>query len=661
MEQALIGENNVLEYFAPMAMTEEHLEILAPRKKRHMLDWMSEHFMLPAKSSRITGPWSLSVTPYWRPVIDWLCDMTTRIITIYACTQAGKTTIIIGWMGYVIDVDPGPMKIVMPDKNICKKRLKRIKAVFGSSPRVLQHLGGDINNLFIGEPTDLDNMMLTLGWPTAPATLSDDPCRYIAGDEVCEWEPDLKDDTDPLSKLDNRVRTYETVSKQLYSTSPKTKNDMADAKFEEGLVHDLWIPCPFCGRFHIANFINVKLDKDNKGEFLKPAEYKKGGHARYVCPYCKTGWTELERKAAVSGCLACPEGCSVNDSGEIIGDYTDSSRKSIRVPAVLVDPMFTTVDSLAADYANAMAHRKAGNIKPYRNFRNNQEAMAWEERARQTDLSELRKHIGTYGSRQVPEWVQILTGGLDVQADHIWAAVKGYGYRNRQALIWAGRLETGHTGREKNWEIVERFVAGEWLSRINENFPYHLARVAVDCRYQRLERDEESTVVYDFCLKFPEGFCIPVMGFGRKRMKYASYRKASVGLKALSRFDINVDLYKDRLWQALYDKEKEPGPGYMHLPSDLPESILRQLASESQKLIRPKGGREYVVWVPKKEHLPNHVWDTCVYADFAAEIAGVFHLLDVDMAKIIEKSGREGQARKRTAGSGFLDDLPRLH
>lgn len=660
MKQAVEAENEMLEYFRPMEIKEEHLEILAPRRKRHMLEWMQEYFILPGKSSRITGPWSVSVTPYWRIVIDWLCDMTTRTIVIYACTQSGKSTIMIGWMGYVIDVDPGPMKIVMPDERICKKRLKRIKGVFGCSPRILQHLGGDINNLYIGEPTDLDNMMLTLGWPTSPATLSDDPCRYIGGDEICEWEQELKDDTDPLSKLDNRVRTYETVSKQFYATSPKNSGDMADMAFEDCLVHDIWIPCPFCGRFHIANFINVKLDKDKNGEFLKPSEYKKGGHARYVCPHCGTGWTELERKAAVSGCTACPEGCSIDDHGRIVGDYLDSPRKSLRVPAVLVDPMFTTSDSLAADYASAMLHKKAGNIKPYRNFRNNQEAIAWEERERQTELTELKRHIGHYAMRQVPEWVQMLTAGLDVQADHLWAAVKGYGFRNRQALIWAGRLETGHTGKEKNWEIVEGFILSQWPSQINEDFPYRIARVAVDCRYQRLERDEESTIVYDFCLKFPEGFCVPVMGFGRKRMKYASYRAASVVGKALKRFDLNVDMYKDRLWQSLYDKEKEPGPGYMHLPSDIPEGILRQLASESQQLKRPRGGREFVVWVKKKGFRFNHVWDACVYADFAAETAGVFHLQDVDMTKVIMKTGQQRPAKKKT-GTGFLDDLPSLH
>ena len=120
-------QSEALSYFRPMPMPPEVVEVIAPRKKQHMLDWMQQHYILPAKSSRIKGAWQLSVTPFWRIVIDWLCDLTTRVIWIYACTQSGKSTIFGGWMGYVIDRDPGPMKIVLPDEKVVKKRIKRLK------------------------------------------------------------------------------------------------------------------------------------------------------------------------------------------------------------------------------------------------------------------------------------------------------------------------------------------------------------------------------------------------------------------------------------------------------------------------------------------------------------------------------------------------------
>jgi phage terminase large subunit GpA-like protein len=290
---------------------------------------------------------------------------------------------------------------------------------------------------------------------------------------------------------------------------------------------------------------------------------------------------------------------------------------------------------------NADKHRKAGNILPFRSFWNNQNARAWEERERQTDITKLKRHIGNYKMREVPERVQMICNGIDVHPDHVWCVVKGYGYRNEQWLIWAGRLETGHTGRTENWDIVERFVRSEWISQVDDNVKYHAVVTGIDARYQRAERDEESTAVYDFCLRFASGYVIPVMGFGRTRMRYVPYRAVNVAGKALKRFDINVDNGKDRLWQLLYDKDREPGPGYMHLPTDVPGEVLRQLSSEEQHVKPLRGGREIVVWEPKKDYSDNHIWDGNVYADFVAELAGVFHLLDpAKQEKEIPRAGK---------------------
>ena len=652
--------SEALRYFRPMAMPVEVLGVLAPRRKEHMLDWMQQYYILPEKSSRIKGPWRLSVTPFWRIVIEWLCDLTTRVIWVLACTQSGKSTIFGGWMGYIIDVDPGPMKIVLPDEKVVKKRIKRLKPAFESSPRILRHLGGDIRNLLIGEPTDLDNMQLILAWPTSPITLSDDPSRYIGGDEVALWVADIKEDTDAISLLDNRVRTYRTISKQFYVTSPKNKGDLADINFENCQKWTIHICCPRCGLYHEASWWNVKLDKNPDKTFLPAAHYTRGKvrHSHYTCPACAGRWSELERKAAISACRACPEGCSIGADGEIVGDWEDSTHKALRVPAVLVDPMFTTVDQLASEWVIADAHRKAGNILPLRNFWNNQMAEAWEQRERATSLTELQKHVGEYSmqNRLVPRKVQMICHGIDVQIDCVWVVTKGYGFRNEQWLLWAGRLETGHTGKAENWDLVEQYVRSEWVSKEDETVRYYASRAAVDCRYQR---DEESAVVYDFCLRFPEGAVIPVMGYGRERMHASLYKARPVAGKAMRRFDLNVDAAKDRLWQAIYDKEKEPGPGYLHLPNDLPESLARQLASEAQLIKRARSGREMVVWVKKEGYRENHIWDANLYCDLAAELSGVFSLQDMDYVQAVRGrlQKRQGQPKEP---SGYWDGMPSL-
>jgi phage terminase large subunit GpA-like protein len=64
-----------------------------------------------------------------------------------------------------------------------------------------------------------------------------------------------------------------------------------------------------------------------------------------------------------------------------------------------------------------------------------------------------------------------------------------------------------------------------------------------------------------------------------------------------------------------------PGPGYWHLNADTTDEILSHLTAEEQRPIRTRRKQRYeLVWVLKKEHLPNHIWDAKVYSSFVAEL-----------------------------------------
>jgi phage terminase large subunit GpA-like protein len=653
--------SRILAYFRPAPMRMEHLEVIGRRHKPNLADWMEENYCLAKTSSRISGPWQRGISPFWGPVLEWLGDAVTRVIWVIAATQTGKSTVLGGFLGYCIDVDPGPTKFVVPDEKVAKKRIKRLRPAFKASRNILRHFKNDINRFLIGEPTELDNMILTLGWPTAPATLADDPCRYVIGDEVCEWREELDEDMDPISKLESRVRTFESVSKTIYVTSPKMVGDLTWRNVQRCQQWRIWTRCPHCGGYHVARNRHILLDKTPAGTYFEGKVYKRGGKARYVCPLCQRGWSEYERWDAVTHHVVCPEGLEVLPGGQINGPVESSPYKAIQVPSVLVHPMFTTVDMLAATFADAWEAKCQGNIGPYMRYRCNEEAEFWEQRQRQTDREQVERHKDpSYRMGQVPRRVQMVTVGLDVQADHIWMVVMGYGYRYERWLIDAGRIETGSTARVENWQIVEDMLKSEWRSAVDDKVVYRATRAAIDSRYQRAERDEESTVVYTFCLRFEEGMVIPILGAGRDKMKDASYRVSKpLAGSDLKRYLLNVDAYKDRMWNGLHDPERSPGPGYLHLPGDVPSEVVEQLASEQQTI---ENG--LAVWRLKQRGGRNHLLDGTVYADFAAEIAGVFTLRDVDhlagLRTALERQKIRGMAVKSAKAGGFLEGLPVL-
>jgi phage terminase large subunit GpA-like protein len=82
---------------------------------------------------------------------------------------------------------------------------------------------------------------------------------------------------------------------------------------------------------------------------------------------------------------------------------------------------------------------------------------------------------------------------------------------------------------------------------------------------------------------------------------------------------VGVTAAKD--WWHAHLKVKTPGPGYVHLASDLPDEWYQQMTSEQRILARTARGTRYV-WV-KESGKRNEAWDCSVYALFAA------HALDL--------------------------------
>ena len=561
-----------------------------------LADWAGDRYILPKETAELAGPWLHEYTPFLLEPMAWLSDMATRQVTISACTQAGKTELSNIFIGRTADVAPGPTLIVMPRENDANRRLAtRIRPMFKSTPSLLDHLGGKLDNLNIGKETILDNMILYIAWANSPAALADNPVCHVILDEVGKYPPATGKEADPISLSKKRQRTFRTRSKLL------------------------------------ANLLAAEI-------------YRAGGHARYVCPACKKPWDEYQRWDAVSSGRYAPEGCSVDPAGRIVGDVQVTSHRSCRITAFMLHPVFQTIDDLAGDWAAAMKAKKAGNIKPLQDFINNQLAEHWIETEKATSRKQLQFHIGTYRIGTVPVGVQMLSCGVDIQMDHVWVSVDGWGYLSEVWSIFEGRLETGDTKELENLEVLRRFLKTTWLSADDPNMKFFIYRSAIDVGYR-------PEVIKDFCSQCTELNLIQVRGDDSVRTR--PFRATKIAGGTMIRYDLNLTEYKSRLYRLLFDSAV-PGPGYWHLNADVTDETLNHLTAEEQRPIRTRRKRGYeLVWVLKKEHLPNHIWDCKVYSSLAAELCGAHSLQSLEV--------KPKQTKKKRAGrSGFLDDLPDL-
>ena len=629
----------------PMPLQPETLEVVKSRDIPSLSDWAESRYILPKETAELSGPWSNEYVPFLRKPMEWLSDMGTRQVTVAACSQGAKTELSNIFIGRTIDVAPAPTMIVMPREKDANRRIgTRLRPMFKSTPSLLTHLGGKLDKLNIGKETILDNMILYIAWANSPAALSDNPVCHVILDEVGKFPPSTGKEADPVSLSKKRQRTFRTRSKLLVLSTFVEEGDLFDAEFQKGDKNEWFVPCQFCGIYHVMKNMNVLMDKDNEGNLLDAEIYRTGEHARYVCPNCKKPWTEYERWDAVSAGVWAPAGCTVDRSGNIIGKIQLTSHHSCRISAFMLHPIFQTIDDLAGDWANAIKEKKHGNVKPLQDYVNSQLAEPWKEKQKETSVNQLRQHIGTYKQKTVPAGVQMIVCGVDIQIDHVWVSVDGWGYLSEVWSIFEGRLETGDTKELENLELLRSFLKTPWVSPDDKDLTFYIYKTAIDTGYR-------PEVIKDFCSQCKELDLIQVRGDPSVRTR--PFRASKIAGGTMIRYDLNVNIYKSRLYRLLFESVT-PGPGYWHLHKDTSDELLSHLTAEEQRPIRTKSRQAYeLMWVLKKEHLPNHLWDGKVYSSFAAEICGAQSLPSLKAAPVKKK-------KKNPSRSGFLDNLPKL-
>jgi phage terminase large subunit GpA-like protein len=500
--------------------------------------------------------------------------------------------------------------------------------MFAANSELLRHVRGErVSNIFIGKQTVMDHMIQYIGWPTTPQALADKPCCYIIADETGKYPPFVGLEADPISLMRKRQRWFKGRSKLLGMTTPVTAGDMSDTEWSRGDCCQWWVRCGQCKKWHQLEWENVQIDRiagKSGKRWYAESVYHKGRHARYVCPHCRGRWSEEDRWRAVCGGRFVPADCSIDDSGDIVGEVAPTSYRSCRIHALMLHPMVETVTSLVIEFVRAQRAKQAGNIEPLKDFWNSQLARPWREERAVTSIDILRTHIGSYPKGKVPVGAQMLTAGFDVQLDHVFMRVLGWGYLGEFWSIFEQRIETGPTDRVENLEKLMPYLVMEFDLLEDANKYKRITLSGIDRMFN-------TETVDAFCVKCA-GVAAIIPVAGDDKLSRQSWRVGKAAGGRLSRYDLNVTGYKDGLHRSYFEATAS-GPGYGHLHRDTEHIVLEHLTSE-KKVIERKAGR--IAWIGWKEKSPgraNHYWDCDVYARAVAEIAGLYTLPDPAVPK----------------------------
>lgn len=567
---------------------------LRPEPRLTVSEWADLYRFLASTSTAEPGPWRTARTPYLRAIMDDLSSNSPiQEVVFMKGAQVGATEMGFNWLGYIIDVAPGPMLLVQPTDAMTKRNSKmRFDPMIESTPRLRAKIkpnrSRDAGNTTYQK--DFAGGVAVLTGANSAVGLRSMPVRYLFLDEVDAYPADLDGEGNPIDLARARTRTF-SRKKIFICSTPTIEGASAIAQeFDETDQRFYFVPCPHCETMQRLKWECIKWE---------PGAWET---AQYFCPECGAAIEERHKPymlAAGEWRPTSPEKVNNQKTG-----YHLSS---------LYSPYgwYSWADA-AHDWENSQ-----GNAPKLKTFINTVLGETWKEKGEAPAWENLYNRRENYKLNKVPECVCILTAGVDIQRDRIEVEVVGWA-ENKISYSIDYRVLLGDTSALPVWDELAKIIGETWQRDDGITMPLRL--MAVDTGYN-------TTEVYEFCRRFDYTKVIPVKGQDKQGIIIAPPKAVDYNVKGkkigkLKVWNVGVSLIKSELYGWLRQERDEQGnaqAGYCHFP-EYRQEYFRGLTAEQLEFKIEKGYKKYM-WVKKYER--NEPLDCRVYARAAASVIGV--------------------------------------
>lgn len=414
-------------------------------------------------------------------------------------------------------------------------------------------------------------------------------------DERDRMADDVKGEGDPVELADARTSTYPDGKTGVFST-PTEGNVEAKKHPETGLEHwqpsdevvsptwKLWQegtrhewawPCPHCDEYFIP-----RLGLLTWPEKATPTEARK--EARLICPHCGV-MIEDRHKDSMNGLgrYVAP-GQSVSKKGEITGtpETAGNMTFSFWVSGIC---SFSSKKSFGNLAARLVAAYRSGDPKRIQAVINTDFGELFAIGGDAPDWQMVLDRRRIYKMGEVHPGACVLTCGVDVQKNRLVYSVRAWGPNFESWLVEKGEM-WDETSKPEVWKKLAALLDKEWGG-------FKIRFMGVDSGY-------ETTMVYDFCKRYP-GRALPTKGDEgiKKDINVTQPDKRS----EMKLFVFRPDTYKSWVVARLTWPQHEPGGWWV--PSNIDEDYCKQMTSE-KKVMKPS---RRVVWVQVRKD--NHFFD----------------------------------------------------
>ncbi len=569
--------------------------------------WADRHLMLSPETSASWGPWK--TRPYQKEPLDATSDPAVRRVVIKAATQILKTSVIKAAIARSIDVDPGPIMVLLHRNEDAREFADDHLAPL---IRDTERLHSKIRLSRMGKtPRHFRGGRLIVTSAGSASNVAGKAIRYLFCDEVDKYVADADDEGNPISLARKRLTTFKHRAKEIDTCSPTIEGSEIDRAYQASDQREFYIPCPLCGEFQslMKQWHRVRCDE------TLPTPEEQALSARYYCQHCDKPWDDEARWAAVGR------------------GYYKAHKPFNGIAGFWISELYSLDRKLAdivLDY-----FRKKDTPADLKTFVNTTLAENWVDRGEAPEWETLVQRREEHPVGVVPARAVLLTAGVDVHPNRIECEVVAWG-PNRESWSVAYHIFEGNTadlvgrpGESTPWNDLQAVLAEVYPCEGGGELS--VARMFVD------SGDQTQTVYQWVRLQASPSRVIAIKGsekghnVGQPSPVDVTFngRLYKSGLQYRS---VNVAVFKEELYRDL--KQRTPTPdelgqgwryptGYCHFPKgpNYGDEHFKQLCAEQLVTTKDRRGRTRREWQQLRAR--NEALDTRIYARAAAWSLGV--------------------------------------
>lgn len=588
------------------------------------------------------GPWMNVTTPYMVDPMNMLNSREYDKMAFVGPAQSGKTdALILNGIAYSVRVDPMDTMVYCPTSTAARDfSMRRVDRLHRHSPEVGKMLmkNRDADNKF--DKHYITGIILTLSYPSV-TELAGRPVGRIIITDYDRIDDDIGGDGNAFDLASKRTTTFGSFAMCIAESSPSRpildpnwiKRSPHEAPPCDGIVglynrgdRRRWHwPCPHCSQYFEGTFDLMRWDtKAADGTPLSNLE--KSETVRMACPHCGSEISPVDKYEMNIWGMWVPEGCRVNELGQLVGEKPRSSFASFWLRGTAA--AFITWQKLVLNYLDASDdYERTLSEESLKKFWNNDMGEPYRpksiESMRVPEL--LKARAEKWPEQTVPKGVRFLVATVDVQKHRFEVLVMGIGpgypfdtyIVDRFNIMKSRRLDVDNDpmilqpgAYQEDWDLIKELVMDK---------EYPLADGSgrmMPIKMTACDSGGEAGVTgnaYEYYRKLrSEGhharFCL-VKGDGKvnnPRTRIALPDSNQKDKKAIARGDvpvlmINSNIMKDTLNGRL--DVLEPGKGMYHIPDWVADYVYAELCVE----VRTEKGWDN----PNSSR--NETWDLSYY------------------------------------------------